>query len=757
MRSIAGVLCLLWLSPAAVADEGLVISRQGRSEYVIVTAKAATPVEKAAARELQEHLKKVTGATLPIVEETAAAADKPRIVVGASRLARKLLPSVDPASLGDDAIVLKTVGRDLVLTGHPRRGALYAVYTFLEDTVGIRWWTPTENYIPKRPTLVIRPLDVNYAPKLIDRSSFYALAFDGRWSARQKLNGNAHAVPAEYGGRNRFIGFVHTFYPLLPPEKYFAKHPEWYSLLNGKRTHQYAQLCLTNDAMRAELTRNALARLRANPDARLISISQNDWHGNCQCSKCRAVEEREGSPAGLTLQFVNAVAEDIEKEFPDVLVETLAYQYTRKPPKHVRPRKNVVVRLCSIECSFVQPLATGKQNAAFRADIEGWQRIAPKLYVWDYVTNFSNYLLPHPNTHVLADNVRYFVDHNVIGLFEQGDYQSRIGDFVRLRAWLLAHLMWNPQANEDRLIADFMQGYYGPAAPHLTQYLQLMSQAGRDSGVYLRCFMPDTSSWLTLDRLNQATELFDRAEAAVADNPVLAERVRRERLPLDNVWLRRGSALQRQARLRNKPYRGPKDLPAAVERFIATARRHNPGNWREGRPFSQYEETLRLRVAPPAPAPPMCRDLPPSDWVDLQEPDFHLAAPGRWAFLVKDDQASNRRAVRMPGTHHEWALSCPLSADQLGPKPVHCYMAVRCEAGTEKGTAMTLGIYDRANRRGVAHRSVATKDLRDGKYHVIDLGIHKLSPEMYFWAAPANDTRGVKNVYVDRIVLVQEK
>jgi hypothetical protein len=233
--------------------------------------------------------------------------------------------------------------------------------------------------------------------------------------------------------------------------------------------------------MRAELVQQALQWLRAEADPGVIDISQNDWHGRCQCAKCLAIEEEEGSPSGPLLHFVNAVAEEIEKEFPDVKVMTLAYQYTRKPPKHVRPRHNVVIRLCTIECSFVQSLATGEQNETFRSDIEGWSKVANQLYIWDYVTNFNHYLVPHPNLRVLGPNIRFFVDHNTIGLFEQGDSQSGIGDFVRMRAWVLSHLMWDHEQDADALVDEFLAGYYGPAALELKAYLDTLCDAAEES------------------------------------------------------------------------------------------------------------------------------------------------------------------------------------------------------------------------------------------------------------------------------------
>lgn len=746
------------LPPAStLAAEPLTLASDGKSEYVIVVPTEPAAVVQTAARELQEHLAEATGATLTIVPESQAPADSPRILVGPCRQTRELLPDLNLEALGHDGIVVKTAGRHLVLAGRPPRGTLYAVYTFLEDVVGCRWWTSAERFVPSRPSLEVPPQDVVDAPKLRIRSAFYHDAFGGTFAARLKLNGHFHRVPPEYGGHNRFCMFVHTFFPLLPPEKYFDAHPEWYSEIDGRRRWERAQLCLTNEAMRQELVRNALERLRNAPDANLISVSQNDWYGACQCAACKAVEEEEESPAGSLLRFVNAVAADIEKEFPDVLIETLAYQYTRKPPKHVRPRENVVIRLCSIECSFVQPLAEGDQNEAFRADIEGWSRVAGQLFVWDYVTNFSNYILPHANLRVLKPNIEFFVDHNVVALFEQGDSQSGVGDFVALRAWLLARLMWNPALDDRVLIEEFLNGYYGPAGPHLLAYLDRIHDAAEQSGVYLRCFMPDTSRWLKLDDLNDATRLFDAALDAVCDKPELFARVRRERLPLDHVWLNRYHALRRQAKVEQKPFFGPDDPAAARDEFIALARKHGVGNYRENQPFAEREEQLQRRFRPAGPPPEPCKDLLPEQWLDIQDNEFRLHRPGEYADVMEDPAASDGYAVRMPGGHHEWAASVSMSADFARGGAWRVYAEVRCEATAADGPAMTLGIYDGDQRRGVTHRRLDVEDIRGEKYVTVDLGSHALTPGMYFWAAPPRRPGEVEAVYVDRIFLVREK
>ena len=751
------VLFVLAVFCTSARGDGLTLVSEGKTDYLIALPAAPEDPVRKAAEELRDHLRQVTGVELKIVSEDELAAGAPQITVGPTKRLKQLAPKLDLDSLGHDGIVIKTVGKDLILAGEGTRGTLYAVNTFLEDVVGCRWWTSTESYVPKKAVLEIPPLDLGYAPSLRYREAFYRDTFDGATAARFKLNGHHHQVPAEYGSHYRFVGFVHSFFPLLPPSKYFEQHPEWYSQLNGKRTAERSQLCLTNDQMRAELVKVALEQLRNDPEAGFISISQNDWHGQCQCAACRAVEAEEGSSSGPLIRFVNAVAEEIEKEFPDVLVETLAYQYTRTPPKHVKPRHNVVVRLCSIECSFIQPLGEGEQNEAFRRDIEGWSKISPQLFIWDYVTNFSSYLVPHPNIRVLAPNVRYFVDNRTIGLFEQGDSQSTIGDFIRLRAWLLAHLMWDPTRDEKALIAEFLHGYYGPAAPHLQEYLDVILDAGEQSGVYLRCFMNDTSAYLTLDDLNRGTRLFAKASEAVADDPVLARRVRRERMPLDHVWLHRYYALSRSAKAHQKEFLGPDDPVAACEEFIRLAHEFKVGSYREGRPFSEYEDGLRRRFRPVGPPPEACRGLPADDWIDLQDNQFRLAHPGQWAAIVDDPKASDGQAARMPGNHHEWATSCPLSDDLAYGNPWRCFVVARVDATATEGAAMTMGIYDTQKRKGLAHRSVPVADVSNAEYQVFDLGTHDVNGGIYVWVAPTGRPEEVQAVYVDRVYMIREK
>jgi hypothetical protein len=360
--------------------------------------------------------------------------------------------------------------------------------------------------------------------------------FDGDLAARNKANGNRMDLKEKHGGKVRFGKrmFVHTFNRLLSPGKYFKDHPEYFSELNGVRTAKRSQLCLTNPDVLRIVTKAVLRDIREDPTAKLFSVSQNDWDGHCTCKPCLEVDTREGSPSGTMIQFVNQVAEAVEKEFPNVWIETLAYQYTRHPPKTLKPRHNVVPRLCSIECDFSLPLDVSPhpQNVKFVEDIKGWAAITDKLYIWDYTTNFGHYMGPHPNFNCLQGNVKFFRDHKVVGLFEQGNYQSPHGEFAELRAWVLARLLWNPDQDVHALYDDFIKGYYGPAATPIRAYFDELQALTKDPKHVLRIWSNMHSPWYSDEFFTRAKMLWDEAEKLTAGQKMFSYHVRMSALPV---------------------------------------------------------------------------------------------------------------------------------------------------------------------------------------------------------------------------------
>jgi hypothetical protein len=735
----------------------LVLAREGKALYVIALADDAISAEQTAAQELSQYLEKMSGAPFAVKPESEVLPEQAQILVGAGARVRKLAP-MKWDNLGDDAIVVKTVGKNLVLAGDRPRGTLYACYSLLEEVLGCRWWSASEETIPSRRTLTIPRLNTYYTPSIKVREALYR--FVGRvpeFVVKMKWNGHYYGLEDKYGSNIRFIPeMVHTFYKLLPPEVYFEKHPEWYSEIDGKRVSTPGfQLCLTNPEMRKEITRVLLEKLRAEKDPRLVSLSQNDsFVGNCQCPVCKAIDDREGTPAGSLVEFVNAVAAEVEKEFPRVKVETLAYNYSRTPPKTVRPRENVIIRLVGgVGCTYEQPLDSDA-NALFRDQATKWSAIAPNLFFWDYTTNFTNYLVPHPNLQVLAPNIRFFAKNHTWGVFAHGDSGSLSGDFVRLKAWLIAHLLWNPELDDKQLRQQFIYGYYGKAGPYIDKYLDLLTSSFLKRDIRLTSSGAQLS-YMSLAQMNEATGLFDKAEAAVANDPVVLHRVRRERVPLDHVWLLRYADLKRIAAMQNIPFNGPQDPEAAVESLIKKVRDEDNGDgfmYTEGMRFSQYEPMLRqvaVALKTKAVPPVQTEALAPTDWVDIQDHQFTLQG----GEPVNDPLASDGKATK---PHSPWCIMIPFSGDLLEfwDGSWRVYISARIP-GEDKGkvAAFSAGIHDYGTKTST-HTNIMSNTVKDDNYNVYDLGSMKLNYSKALWITWEDGN--AKDVFIDRVFLVKE-
>ncbi len=536
------VLGLLLLGNYWSACANFVIAEGGKPRCAIVQEATASKPEIHAAQELTQTLSQITGGTFQL-QIGNAEVPKHAIIVGPGAAAAAFFPEVDLSKFGPEEFVMRVKDGRLLLAGGRPRGTVYAVDRFLQEQCGVRWWTPWATNIPHRPSLKVANLDVRSKPAFEYRAPFIFSAFDPQWKAHNGANGEAEPIPAELGGCITYNGFCHTFYPLIPPEKYFDAHPEWYSLVKGKRTHDGAQLCLSNPDLRDFMVKRVKQRLRESPDAGIISITQNDNAGWCECPECKALDEAEGSHAGTMLAFVNYIAEQIEPEFPNVAVDTFAYQYTRKPPKTIKPRHNVIVRLCSIECNFREPF-DHPSNAAFLADLEGWSKICPHLYVWDYITDFSDYVIPYPDWFTLGANLLVLQNYGVKGVFEEGAYGGQGAEMAELRSWVLAQLLWNPQLDDRALINEFLEGYYGAAARPIRQYLDLMYEQSK--GFYLTCYAGNTTPYFKFKPLAAAEQLWQQAEAAVARDPERLARVRIAHLPVRTAWLNNWTLLRRE-------------------------------------------------------------------------------------------------------------------------------------------------------------------------------------------------------------------
>lgn len=605
-------------------------------------------------------------------------------------------------ALGEDGFRLRNVGGRLVVAGG-RRGVLYGVYEALERFGGIEWLAVGTTVVPANGAFRLpEELDEVQKPAFELREPlWYDVMHDADLTARMKLNPSQ--LQERHGGcSHRFdskLRNCHTFEWLVPQKDYWKEHPEYYSEWEGKRLKGKTQLCLTNPDVLRIVTEKVLQRIEANPRAKYFGISQNDWGFYCTCTNCAAVDAEEESHAGTVIRFVNAVADEVAKRHPDKVIETLAYQWSRKPPKKTRVRANVMPCLCSIECEFKNPLATSEfaANRSLMDDLSGWAAQTDQLYVWDYTTDYANYLYPFPNVLVLQENIRTFRANKVKFLFEQGAYQGRHADFAELKTWLIAKWMWNPDLPLEPLLKRFFDGYYGAAAGTVRRYFDMLhalprkGEAGNPLCIYESAYAPS----MTDDFLERASRLWDEAERLVKDDPVRSYNVRMGRLPVD---------VTRLLRHRDVAKRWP-EYRALAERTLAAFGEAKTIRLSEAAKYD--EETL-------------------SDW-------RKMSACATFADAAKD-----------------------LSVDTFGKRnPSFAMNRFLFEAGKDyalrvhvRGGGFEAGVNEWDSDRSLGKRKVEAKNLQDG-WAWYDVFIWRASDRACFWFHPLDE-----KTEIDRVMLV---
>lgn len=500
----------------------LVLIDKGKSAYQIVISEKPSLVEKRAALELQSILKQMSGVKLDIISDITPPSEF-EIIVGKTQ--RKELTDIitEIEQLDEDGFIIKTIGEKLLIAGGEEMGTLYGVYAFLEEYLDCRKYSAKVTIIPGKDKIVIEHIDIKEEPAFQFRELHMPDArMDSSFRVWHKLDFKK--------GKNEWGMFVHTFDDLVPVEKYFKSNPEYFTFLNVQRIPD-GQLCLSNPEVFEIVVAGLKERMLEKPEALYWSVSQNDTYKACECENCQREYAEYGRYSGAMIHFVNKVA----AEFPDKVISTLAYQYTRSAPENIKPADNVNIMFCSIECNRSRSLSTDSLSASFRKDTEEWCQLTDDIFMWDYVVQFRNLLSPFPNLRVLQPNIQYFRDHGIQMMFQQGS-GGLVSEFYELRQYIIAKLLWNPDVDVDILIDDFVNGYYGPAGKYIRQYIDKMHDALEHSGGNLGIYgypYDGINTYLTPDLIKEYEKIFNNAEDIVANSPDYLERVKIARLPLE--------------------------------------------------------------------------------------------------------------------------------------------------------------------------------------------------------------------------------
>jgi len=561
-------------------------------DWDIVVSPEATPAERYAAEEFQRLFARSTEIQLPI-RYSAPERDR-HVYVGPSAALHESGLEVDTTAMGEEAFQIVIEEERIAVAGGRPRGTLYGVYQFLEDALGIRFLTYDHTHVPAAAAASIPCGRFSYDPPFSFRWSYFRENQEHPEFA-VRLRVNTVTPEARLGGNTGQSLISHSFHWLVPFGEHGAEHPEYYALVDGVRDTSTLgsgpQLCVTNPEVLEVVTRSVLRYLEGHPDARNVSVSQADTARYCRCEACEAINQREGSPMGAQLTFVNAVAERVEAAHPEAKVGTLAYWYTRQPPATIRPRHNVQIQLCSIECCTLHPIDDPDcaKNQAFCRDVAAWREICDDIWIWNYNTNFHGYDLPFPNLRSIGPNVRYFRRNHVKGLFMQASGNGLSSELSDLRNYLIARLIWNPELDDRALLEEFLRLHCQGAAEPILESIEMFHDHAERSGVHPNCFPSPDDVALGPEIARHMLGAYQQA-LRMAENEAVRARVEKASLCAYRAMIEAGGPMSGQ------------ESQALVERYITLASRYNLTHVNEHNLFDPAQ--VRVRSAP--------LDLPPS-------------------------------------------------------------------------------------------------------------------------------------------------
>ena len=371
------------------------------------------------------------------------------------------------------------------------------------------------------------------------RDVYWNFAFDGNYASKNMLNSNLADLSIRKGGRRKWYNFHHSFADLLSPEENFDAHPEYFSLVDGKRKKEHTELCLSNEEVYNLVLTKLKSWIKDNPDCTVFSVAQDEWMGHfekmaCECENCKKIDDLHGSQSASIIKFVNRLEHDIKDEYPNVLLHTFAYQYSRKPPKDLIPNENVIVRLTNIECSWSKSIEEGAlenpngRNAKFLEDLTGWSKIAKRLYIWDYAVNYRNYLLPFPCLRSMYKNIMLYKKIGVKGVLMEGNFSfGGKGYLDELKAYLSSRLLTFDERSLEEIVKEFCDGYYGKASNKVQEYIYLFEDNIKGD------------MWLYDDADHEmfTDELVEKAEEIIKDALSLVEENDKEYKHVEELFL----------------------------------------------------------------------------------------------------------------------------------------------------------------------------------------------------------------------------
>ena len=506
--------------------EGSVTIAPTAPATAIATLPDPTPREKLAADELSDYLFRICGKGLATIEIADGHVPPGVIAVGRLAVQAGLIGQQELDQVARDGYIVKVAQGRGAVCGWRDLGTIYGAYALL-GKLGVRFYAPSCEVVPHVEHLVMPQCDLRMKPR-----------YEFRNLSRNLKLGH---TPGDDMGNPREIGepgsLVHAAAYLLPFDNYGEEHPEYFALQkDGKRLHRDpnntrfdVHLCLSNPDVRRISAERMLHLIEQQPQRTFFGVSQGDGFAWCQCEQCKALDAVPGvEMTDRLLDYVNYIAREVAKKYPDKRILTLAYtNATSPPPRRVLPEPNVMVQYCPY------PPRTGchshdftcERNKVGYEDLKGWLAACPdNMYIFDYPRGYQTWYEPFGSFWAMRWKLDTYAVNGVRGIFYCGTPEN----FRDLFIYVQSRLLWEPNLNVEPLIDEFMAAYYGPAAPYVRQYFDFMHDQVRDRQFHQMCEGANPGL-ATAEYAEKALGLFERAQAVVAQDRARLYRVRREK------------------------------------------------------------------------------------------------------------------------------------------------------------------------------------------------------------------------------------
>ena len=706
----------------------LVVADGGKTAYVVVPSASPTTVDEFAVKELAQFLKQATGTEFKVASPEKTTVGEKKIFVGLSAPALKILGGDPLKGMEDQEHAAKSVGDDIFLYGKGLHGNLYAVYDFLENSVGCRWYSAfSSTKTPAHKSLRLQAFDRRTTPAFPIRTSYTdifflrpdAMLFLYRNGVNLDVAKHAKEYPGIVDELKTIPPSCHTVFSYIPPQEiekkgrgfnpplkflknkdYFKSNPEFFSMDKAGKRIDDLQLCFSNKNLRKALTENIQENIKLNGGKGVVTLDANDTPGHfCYCPECAKLEKQYDCIGGPLFDYLVELCGVLKSACPDVYVKSLVYrkEQTQKPPKVDKLPDNLIPIFAPIDDNFAADWSH-PSNVETYQDLKEWCRLAKNVWVWYYPNPYVSGFPPFGNIERLVNDIRLMKQAGVKGLFFEHDVGVTEGlGFTELQTYLALKLMQTPAQDAAALAAEFMDFQYGKAAPLMRQYLDGLEQCRKEMKFSIT-WNPSIGGfkYLTPDNLSRWERSFDEMEDLAKDNPATLFNVQQVRVILDRAVLQNWRQTQKKhpdyfVNLKTVENRIRTTYDRMMKEHVSTPFASFGNNTRKAF-YDNLDATLLFAQNPGKPLPAM--------FAGIDEEKIKRVVPGK---RIKDADAA-----------------FGLAGESVSETP------------------FKLGFYDEFNKKFVLDKTLQLSDIKPGHYTIYKLGTVELTPDCLVWLAASS-------------------